>query len=317
MNSSTTLSQLKFSWWELRIEHRVAIALLLASGMLHLPVQLVSSYGWEDPISFRKPILFGLSTGLTLWSCLWVSQQLQFGLTRHGRSNRINLLLDRVLSLTLVLEVLLITLQPWRQTRSHFSTGGGLNALIELFMLLLITVATCIIIRLALLSSFTNALDPLAPAMRRAIRSGMSLLVVSCLLGFLITGIGKAQIASWGRPEIWGASGVLKFPHGAALHAIQYLVVLAWFARFKPQRVAEQSIVWAARAHWLWLAFALQQTFRGMPRFELDWTSAICLFATVIAGSLSLLYFRLPSKQPPQHQLDAIPSAGGSQRSQP
>ena len=208
MNTSTTLSQLKSSWLELRFEHRVAVALLFASGVLHLPIQLLSAYAWEDPISFRKPILFGLSTGLTLWSCLCVSRQLQLGRAGHDKENSRDKLLDRVLSIALVLEVLLITIQPWRHTRSHFATGGGLNALIELFMLLLITVATGIIVRLALLSSLTNALDSLAPAMRQAIRSGMLLLVISCLLGFLITGIGKLQIASGGKPEIWGAGGV-------------------------------------------------------------------------------------------------------------
>ncbi len=55
------------------------------------------------------------------------------------------------------------------------------------------------------------------------------------------------------------------------------LVILAWFARFKPQRAAEQCVVWAVRAHWLWLGFALQQTFRGLPRFEFDGLSLFFL----------------------------------------
>lgn len=297
MIHNTAATQLKQAWSELHVAHRMAIGLLIASGVLHIPMQLFSSLAWEDPISFRKPILFGISTGLTLWSCLWVSRRLQGNSTENVRA----LVLDRILSIALLLEVLLISIQPWRQTRSHFAVGGSINAAIEGLMLLLIIIATCLIIVLAVRCFVPGALQSLTPAMRRAIRSGMILLVVSCGLGFLITWIGKTSMLAGGHPEIWGAAGVLKFPHGAALHAIQFLVILAWAARFKLDAAAEQCVAWAARTHWLWLAFALQQTFRGRDRFEFDLVSAVFLVATLAAAVLSVVYFyyaRTSSRDP-------------------
>jgi len=39
--------------------------LLVASGMAHLVVWAVLGGPWEGPVTWRKPILFGISGGLT------------------------------------------------------------------------------------------------------------------------------------------------------------------------------------------------------------------------------------------------------------
>ncbi len=42
--------------------------LLCASGLVHLGLWMAAGQEWEGPISLRKPALFGISSGLTLWS---------------------------------------------------------------------------------------------------------------------------------------------------------------------------------------------------------------------------------------------------------
>ncbi|MFO0527171.1 MAG: hypothetical protein ACK52A_03650, partial [Planctomycetota bacterium] len=114
-----------------------AIALLIGSGLLHLLLWRLGTEPWESPISFRKPALFGISTGLTLWSCLWVLRQLP--------GSRLATSLGRLLTGTLLLEVALITLQTWRGVPSHFNRSTPTDAAIETTLLVLISIATLII----------------------------------------------------------------------------------------------------------------------------------------------------------------------------
>ena len=47
--------------------------LLLASGLLHLAILLGSGGTWAGPLSLRKPMVFGLSFGVTLITITWVA----------------------------------------------------------------------------------------------------------------------------------------------------------------------------------------------------------------------------------------------------
>ena len=47
-------------------------ALLLVSGVFHGFVFLVDGGSWEGPVSWRKPIVFGLSFGVTLATLTWI-----------------------------------------------------------------------------------------------------------------------------------------------------------------------------------------------------------------------------------------------------
>jgi len=89
---------------------------------------------------------------------------------------------------------------------------------------------------------------------------------------------GDLRVAAGLDPEQYGAAGVPKFPHGAVIHAIQWLPAIAWAARragWSPRSrlllVAAASLASAAI-----LAFALTQTLAGRGRFDLDgwWASS-------------------------------------------
>jgi predicted cobalt transporter CbtA len=47
-------------------------AVLLASAAFHLGVLIATGGSWEGPLSWRKPILFGESFGLTALSVGWI-----------------------------------------------------------------------------------------------------------------------------------------------------------------------------------------------------------------------------------------------------
>jgi hypothetical protein len=225
---------------------------------------------WGDPISFRKPFLFGISTGLTLWSCDWCFRQFNaFAWSNALRS---------VLGISLLFEVALITLQIWRGEASHFNRSGLINAGIESGMLLFIVIAMAIILLLAIRSSFDSFAPSVSASMRIAIWWGLHYLVLSGLIGFVITFIGHMQQLAGKPPELWGERGVLKFPHGAVLHAIQTLAVVAWFADRMWRGRSESIVRSVAYMHGMLLILAIHHTFLGRGRFEFD------IVSLVIAG---------------------------------
>jgi hypothetical protein len=258
----------------------LAVAVLLLIGIVHLPIQFMSEQLWEDPISFRKPILFGISTGVTLGSLLMLLDEL--------RPRRLDTWLRAVLCSTLTLEVILITIQPWRGEGSHFNRSGPLNATIEFAMLVLILTAVLIIAYLTLRSAFPGAFRPIPVARVAGHRWGMLFLLVSCALGIWITIEGSAQLARGGDPGLMGEQGVLKFPHGATLHAIQTLVIWAWICDWIGSRYAWHSVTWLAASHLLLLIYSMRQTLLGRGRWEMDAVGSGLLTGIALTGLLSI-----------------------------
>lgn len=232
---------------------------LLLSGILHLGWLLISGSAWEGPLSFRKPGLFGISSGLTLWSIAWAVTKL--------RPRPHDFLWTNLVAVSLVLEVGLITLQTWRGVPSHFNRSTTFDASVEMLMLLLIAVVMAWIAWLTIRSASLPSIDATSAM---AIRGGLWLLLISGGLGFAITLIGHLNIADGKSPEIWGAAGVLKYPHGAVLHAIQLLPVLGWMMA----RLRVKDSAWflsaALGSQVLYLCHAVWQTFQGRSRFDLD-----------------------------------------------
>lgn len=261
----------------------IAIAgLLTSSGLLHLLAWLGTGTAWEGPLSLRKPALFGISGGLTVWSIAWVLPRLH--------PLRFDRLLANSMAIGLLLEVGLITGQQWRGQASHFNRSTPLDASVEAFMLALISFVTAGILVLAVRSIRL----PAQPAETRiAIRGGLWLLVVSCGLGFAAHALGEWNVAAGHSPSILRPAGVLKYPHGAALHAIQWLPLLAWGLRQFRIRSAVSYMIYALMAQILFLAAALWQTTHGRDRFDLDLIGGSLLVAAgllVLTPLISILY---------------------------
>ena len=65
-------------WWHDRRARPLALwgAILVASGLAHVGAWAVGGGPWEGPVTWRKPILFGISGGLTAVSLGWAWSKL-------------------------------------------------------------------------------------------------------------------------------------------------------------------------------------------------------------------------------------------------
>ena len=249
------------AWWHEPRARPLALwgVILVASGLVHIGVWGVLGGPWEGPVTWRKPILFGISGGLTSLSLGWAWAQLPW---RRG-----DLRLARLTAWALVIEVGLIDLQRWRGVASHFNRATPLDSWLYDVMGGLILLVTLVIIDLTV--RWFRTRPPVTADMLLAARAGLVFLAVSCLLGIWASVHGDTQVARGMPPEIYGAAGVVKFPHGVVIHAIQWLPFIAWAGRRVgfSGRTRLLLVAAATAASSLLLAYALTQTLAGRPRF--------------------------------------------------
>jgi hypothetical protein len=244
-------------------------AILVASGLAHGVVHVLSGGPWEGPVTWRKPILFGISGGLTSLSLGWVWAALP-----ERRGDR---LLAAATAWALFIEVFLVDLQRWRGVASHFNRATPLDSFLYDAMGVLILFVSLVIVDLTIRLFRTPAALP--PDLLLAARVGMALLAISCGLGLWVSVHGDRQLALGLAPERYGAAGVPKFPHGVVIHAIQWLPAVAWAARRAGLGLARRRrlVALASVATVALLAYALAQTFTGRARFDVAswWRPAV------------------------------------------
>lgn len=180
-------------------------ALLFLSGLVHLVVFAVAGGPWEGPVSWRKPVTFGLSFGLTLATYAWVGTRLRL---RGGWV--------WLFTAACVLEVALITFQAWRRVPSHFNEATAFDTAVT--RALTVGGVTLVVSVLALTVTAFRARH-LAPDLRLAVRVGTASLVVALAFGGLM---------------VAGRGGEWKLAHGVAMHGVLLLPVLAWALRLTP-----------------------------------------------------------------------------------
>jgi len=267
-------------WWRDRRARPLAVlgVVMVASGLLHLPVWAALGGPWEGPVTWRKPILFGISGGLTSLSLGWAWAQLPW---RRGDA-----WLAAATAWALTVEVALIDLQRWRGVASHFNRATPLDSFLFDAMGALIVGVTLVAVDLTVRLVVRRL--PLAAAMTLALRAGMAMLVISCLLGIWVGVHGELRLERGLDPTGLGAAGVPKFPHGVAIHAIQFLPALAWAARRAglvdpaPWRMVASATLGMA----LVLVYAVVQTLVGRARFDATPATAVLLAGGVAALAL-------------------------------
>ena len=178
--------------------------LLLASGLFHVGVWLVAGMpALDGPVSWRKPITFGFSTGLLFVSLAWVLSLLP----QSGRRDR----QSRIFTVLLVAEIALIDMQQWRGVASHFNNSTPFDGAVYTAMGALIVTAS-IIIALWTRDVFREPLNT-TRSYSSAARAGMVMLNVGNLIGLAMAATETVA---------------LKPMHGVALHAVQALPIVAW-----------------------------------------------------------------------------------------
>ena len=265
------------AWWTDRRAWPLAAlgAVLVASGIAHLPVWALLGGPWEGPVTWRKPILFGISGGLTAITLGWVWAMLP---QRRG-----DVALATATAWALVVEVVLIDLQRWRGVGSHFNRDTPLDSFLFDAMGVLIVAVTLVIADLTLRLVWRR--PALSADMLLAARAGMAFLVVSCLLGIWVGMHGETRLEQGLDPTRLGGAGVPKFPHGIVIHAVQWLPALAWLARragiAEPMRW--RLVAMASVGSMLLLVYALAQTALGRARFDVVPATAAVL-VVALAG---------------------------------
>ncbi len=298
------MEDLDACWWRDERARSLAVVgvALIASGAAHLVVWVILGGPWEGPVTWRKPILFGLSGGLTSLSLGWAFSKLP---RRWGDSR-----LAAATAWALLVEIALIDLQRWRGVASHFNRQTRFDSLVYDAIGAIILFVTAVIIDLTV--RFLRQRTDLASDMLLAARAGLVLLAVSCGLGIWAGMHGDIRAAAGLPPETFGAAGITKFPHGIAIHAIQWLPLLAWAVRRagldekRRWRLVAASAVGTSLA----LAYALVQTLSGRSRFDaLPAMTAILVLGVgclalpvgVVAAAMIRARLRSPRCQPPRH----------------
>jgi hypothetical protein len=258
-------------------------SLLLAGGFLmllgvaHLIMQVAYPRDWGSPIGWRKPILFGISTGSTLLSLAWVI----------SKSPPRGPWLPWALAGASVIEVLIITVQTWRSVPAHFNQGAvldqALGSAVDL-LLLILSAAIFVVWRRTLKGTMAD------PDYTQAIRWGMAFLVLSCGFGFALVAYGTARLWAGHAPDIVGPAGVPKFVHGIVVHAVQVLPAWVWVIRLMGVDMTGRltSLRYAVLSFALLVCYALWQTLNGYARFHPNPGGSLLLAATAACGMLAI-----------------------------
>ncbi|MER6259995.1 hypothetical protein ABT203_10440 [Streptomyces sp900105245] len=220
-----------------RVCHVTGLLLVLA-GLVHLVVFAVDGGPWDGPVSWRKPVTFGLSFGVTLIAITWVTSYLRTG-------ERLRTVLLLVLAADCVVEVGGITFQAWRRVPSHLNMESPLNTAVSMTLAVgggaLVAVLTVFAV-----ASFRHR--PTGPAgMPLAVRSGFALLLVALASGAAMIARGVVLTRTGRQEAAYHSTAPLKPLHGVSLHAVLVLPLLArLLARTPGDERTRERIVAAA-----------------------------------------------------------------------
>jgi hypothetical protein len=230
----------------------VCAGILVLSGLGHALVFLVDGGPWEGPVSWRKPIVFGLSFGITLATLTWI-----VGLLKAPRT--VAWAVVGTLSVASVGEVVLISLQKWRGVPSHFNEDTQFDETVFSLMGSLVSLVVAITVIVTVWSFFRLA----APsALALAVRAGLVLMLVAQLVGVQMIAVGG---------NTFGAHGALKLPHAFTLHAVQVLplLALALMVAGTVERQALRVVALGTVGYSCLVASTMVQTYRGRAPLDL------------------------------------------------
>jgi hypothetical protein len=228
--------------------------------------------------AWMKPAKFAASIAIYTLTLAWVFTYLR----EWPRTRRI---VSWVTAVTLIIEIIIIDLQAWRGTPSHFNVGTPLDGVLFSIMGLAIVVQTITAVSVAVALWRQPFADH---ALGWALRIGMTVTIIGAMTGGLMTQPTRAQLdaaragnrmtvagahtvgAPDGGPGLAGTGwsrehGDLRVAHFVGLHALQILplVVLGFMRRSSPE-MYRVRMVWVLSASYVTLfALLLWQALRG------------------------------------------------------
>lgn len=253
-------------------------AVLLASGLLHVGMVIAEPGPWLGPVSWRKPIVFGLSFGITAWGVGWV--------LGHLRPNRwLGWLVGGTLGVASVVEVALITLQRWRGVPSHFNDATPFDVAVFGGMgisVMLVAVAIVIALVWAVLDLRRD------PVVWWAAVAGLAMISAASYIGVDMIERGDVVVEATGQVPfsvVFGAAGSAKLAHAVGMHGLQILGGLAVALRLGAAPGGRQ--VWTMRiasgSYSLLFAVVSLQAYAGRAVMDMPVTVAGAAVAAAVA----------------------------------
>lgn len=189
-------------------------------------------------VSWRKPVTFGVSFGVTLIAVTQVTSYLRVG-------TRLRTLLLAVFAADCVVEVGGITFQAWRGVPSHLDMATPFDTAVSM------TLAVGGGVLVVLLTVFAVASfrhRPSGPAgMDLAVRSGFAILLVALASGAAMIARGVVLTRTGHQEAAYHSTAPLKPLHGVSLHAVLVLPALAWLLSRTPwSETLRRRILYAA-----------------------------------------------------------------------
>ena len=239
-------------------------ALLVLSGAFHAVVFLVDGGSWEGPVSWRKPIVFGLSFGISLLTLAWIA-----GLLRVRKTT--GWVVVGVLTVASVGEVVLVSMQTWRGVPSHFNESTNFDSMVFSMMGMLVALIAVMTVVIAI-RSFASMHAP--PSLAWSVRAGLVLMLVS-------QAVGVQMIIEQGNT--FGPEGALKVPHAFTLHVVQVLPALALLLLVADltERRRLRIVGLGAIGYGSLIASTLLQAYGGRSPLDLDATSTVLAVAGI------------------------------------
>ncbi|MFD9432162.1 hypothetical protein [Streptomyces sp. NPDC060002] len=211
--------------------------LLILSGLVHLVVFAVDGGPWNGPVSWRKPVTFGLAFGVTLLAVVRVTSYVRVG-------PRLCAALLGAFAADCVVEVTGITLQAWRKVPSHLDTETPFDTAVSMT---LAVGGGVLVVLLAWFAVASFRHRPTGPAgMALAVRSGFAVLLVALASGAAMIARGVVLSRTGHQEAAYHSTASLKPLHGVSLHAVLVLPALAWLLSRTPWSEAVRRRIVAA-----------------------------------------------------------------------
>lgn len=260
---------------------RIAMLAALAwagSAVVHIGVFAIDGGSLSGAVSWRKPIVFSISVGLTLWAVGWVLDRMPTPRPRLARA------LAWTFAAAATVETSLGVTQAWRGRASHFNVFATGDAAIFGAMGLFVAVMSVVLV---VLFVWTLVEPPRDAATRWAVHAGLAAVVAGLGLGQWLIDLGFEHVRRFGAvpPVVMHGDAVAKFPHAVAFHGIQIFAVLLaltnWAAIGGPRRSRALRI--AVAGYVGLLAFATLQSVAGLAPLALRPWSVVLVAASLCA----------------------------------
>ncbi len=246
---------------------------LLVAGLLNLAASgaALIAFALDDRLilgvnPWIKPWKFFVSVGIYFVTLAWL-------LPRVNLSRGVRAMLRWTFIVTMVGEVVLISMQAYRGVTSHFNETSVFDGAVFSamgFLIMLNTVAAA-----ALLVYFMRSAVPMPRAVLSGIRFGLLLfLFASAVGGMMITNKGHAIGVHDGGPGLpivnWSTEGGdLRVAHFIGLHALQALPLLGLLFSRRSQDASVMTVRLAALAWAIAFAILLWMATSGTPIMRL------------------------------------------------